>query len=152
MHVLPLLALVLLTACAKIGPPTIPRDRFDYVTAISDSWKRQMLLDLLKIRYTDAPVFMDISAVINSYSLEGDITLGGQYAPVGRDGETFAGLSGTARYADRPTISYQPLTGDRFARSLMGTSRCATAMRVIGSTTVTSSRSRCSIPSCSCFR
>ena len=119
MHLLPLLALVLLTACAKIGPPTIPRDRFDYVTAISESWKRQMLLDLLKIRYTDAPVFMDIGAVINSYSLEGDITLGGQYAPVGREGETFAGLSGTARYADRPTISYQPLTGDRFARSLM---------------------------------
>jgi hypothetical protein len=104
MHVLPCLALVLLTGCARIGPPTIPRDRFDYVAAISDSWKRQMLLDLLKIRYNDAPVFMDIAAVINSYSLEGDITLGGQYAPVGRDGESFAGLSETARYAPVVTI------------------------------------------------
>ena len=36
-----------------------------------DSWKRQMLLNLLKVRYTDAPVFLDISSVINSYSLEG---------------------------------------------------------------------------------
>jgi hypothetical protein len=114
-----LLGLVLLAGCAGIGPPSIPRDRFDYVTAVSDSWKRQMLLDLLKIRYTDAPVFMDISAVINSYSLEGDVALGGQYAPVGRNGDTFTGLGATARYADKPTISYQPLTGDRFARNLM---------------------------------
>ena len=29
--------------CASIGPGTMTRDRFDYTTAISDSWKAQML-------------------------------------------------------------------------------------------------------------
>ena len=72
-----------LTNCTPMGPPTIARDRFDYVSAISDSWKRQMLLNLLKVRYSDAPVFMDVSSVINSYSLEGEISLGGEFAPVG---------------------------------------------------------------------
>jgi hypothetical protein len=33
--------------CAGIGPQTIARDRFDYVSAISDSWKRQTILNLL---------------------------------------------------------------------------------------------------------
>ena len=65
------LSAVLLTGCASMGPPTIARDRFDCLASISDSWKRQMLLNLLKVRYTDAPVFMDISSAINSYSLEG---------------------------------------------------------------------------------
>jgi hypothetical protein len=102
-----------------MGPPTISRDRFDYVASISDSWKRQMLLNLLKIRYSDAPVFMDVASVINSYSLEGDISLGGQVAPVGRAGDTFASVGATGRYADRPTISYQPLAGEKFAKSLM---------------------------------
>jgi len=109
---------LLLAGCASMGPPTITRDRFDYVTSVSESWKRQMLLNLLKTRYFDAPVFMDISSVINSYSLEGDIALGGQVAPVGR-GDTFAGVGATGRYADKPTISYVPLGGDKFARSLM---------------------------------
>jgi hypothetical protein len=102
-----------------MGPPTISRDRFDYVASISDSWKRQMLLNLLKVRYSHAPVFMDVASVINSYSLEGDITLGGQVAPVGRAGDTFASVGATGRYADRPTITYQPLAGEKFARSLM---------------------------------
>ena len=113
------LSALLLMACASVGPPTIARDRFDYVASISDSWKRQMLLNLLKVRYTDAPVFMDISSVINSYSLEGDIALGGQLTPTGRAGDTFASLGVTGKYADKPTISYQPLAGDKFARNLM---------------------------------
>ena len=108
----------MLTGCASMGPPTIARDRFDSVASISDSWKRQMLLNLLKVRYTDAPVFMNISSVINSYSLEGDISLGGQDVPVGR-GDTFGALGAVGRYADKPTISYQPLAGEMFARSLM---------------------------------
>ena len=101
-----------------MGPATVPRDRFDYINAISDSWKRQMLLNLLKVRYTDAPVFLDVASVINSYSLEGDISLAGQYAPVGR-GDTFAGVGATGKYVDSPTITYAPLRGDTFARSLM---------------------------------
>ena len=112
------LGALLLTSCASIGPPTIARDRFDYVTSVSESWKRQMLLNLLKVRYSDAPVFMDVSSVINSYSLEGEISLGGEVAPVGR-GDTFARVGGSGRYADKPTINYQPLSGEKFARSLM---------------------------------
>ena len=109
----------LLAGCAtSMGPPTIARDRFDYVNSVSESWKRQMLLNLLKTRYVDAPVFMDISSVINSYSLEGAVELGGEIAPVGQ-GDTFAGVGVTGRYADKPTISYVPLAGEKFAKSLM---------------------------------
>lgn len=107
-----------LAGCASMGPPTIVRDRFDYVTAISDSWKRQTLLNLLKIRYADAPVFMEVTSVISGYSLGADIRVGGQVARPGR-GDAFAGAEASAQYADRPTITYQPLSGERFARSLM---------------------------------
>ncbi len=53
-----------LAGCAGIGPSTVSRDRFDYTEAISDSWKHQMLLNMIKIRYGDAPVFLDVSSVI----------------------------------------------------------------------------------------
>jgi len=109
---------LLLAGCTGIGPTTIVRDRFDYVTTISDSAKRQMLLNLLKVRYADAPVFMDVASVISSYSIESDVSLGAQYAVPGR-GDTFGSLGASGRYSDRPTITYQPLAGDKFARSMM---------------------------------
>jgi hypothetical protein len=109
---------MMLAGCASVGPPTIVRDRFDYVSSISDSWKRQMLLNLMKVRYADVPVFMDVSSVISAYSLETDVSVAGQYATPGR-GDTFGGVGATGRYADKPTISYQPLTGDKFAKSMM---------------------------------
>lgn len=105
--------------CASVGPQTVVRDRFDYVSSISDSAKQQMLLNLLKVRYADAPVFMDVASVISSYSLEGDLTIGGQIAPQGRSGDTFGGGTVNTHYADKPTITYQPVAGDKFARSLM---------------------------------
>ena len=96
------LGLLLLAGCASVGPATVTRDRFDYVTTISDSWKRQTLLNLLKVRYADAPVFMDVSSVISSYSLEGDVSLGGQFATSG--GSDIGTVGATGRYADsRPS-------------------------------------------------
>jgi hypothetical protein len=114
-----LVTALLLTGCASIGPPTVVRDRFDYVAAISDSWKRQMLQNLLKIRYGDAPVFMDVTSVISAYSVQGDLSVGGQITPLGRNGDTFASAGAGVQYMDKPTITYQPLSGDKFARSLM---------------------------------
>lgn len=112
------LALALLAGCASLGPATVTRDRFDYVTSVSDSWKRQMLLNLLKVRYSDAPVFMDIASVINSYEVTGELNLFGQIARTNA-GDEIAGLGATGRYADKPTITYQPLAGEKFTRSLM---------------------------------
>jgi len=86
--------------------------------SISESWKRQMLQNLLKVRYADAPVFLDIASVINAYSLDSRLAVEGQLAPVGR-GETFGNVGGAAAYGDRPTITYTPLSGEKFARSLM---------------------------------
>jgi hypothetical protein len=122
LKLLPFLMLLFLTGCASTGPATIARDRFDFVAAISDSWKRQTLLNLLKIRYADAPVFMDISSVITSYEVGGEISLQGQVADKFNNaltGDQYLSLGATGRYADKPTISYQPLSGEKFARSLM---------------------------------
>lgn len=112
-------SVLLLAGCASIGPPTVVRDRFDYVAAISESWKRQTLLNLLKVRYADAPVFMDVTSVISAYSVQGDVSVGGQITPLGRSGDTFTSAGAAGQYADKPTITYQPLSGDKFARSLM---------------------------------
>jgi len=109
-----ILIAIQLAGCAGIGPSTIDRDRFDYVSAISESWKRQTLLNLLKSRYLDAPVFMDIASVINQYSLESEINAGFNWSDLNTQS-----LGGRSMYEDRPTITYSPLMGEKFARSFM---------------------------------
>ena len=61
--VLLLLVVLLGLAGCSIGPGMVTRDRFDYSGAVAESWKRQMLLNLVKLRYSDAPVFLDVGAV-----------------------------------------------------------------------------------------
>ena len=114
---LAVVAILFLANCAGIGPRTIPRDRFDYSSAISNSWKKQMLLNMIKIRYADIPVFVDVASVINQYALEGEITLGAtwdEFLP----GDS-QNVGGTGRYRDQPTITYAPLMGKAFAESLV---------------------------------
>ena len=114
--------LLYLTGCASIGPGTVPRDRFDYITAISDSWKSQMLFNLVKLRYGDAPVFLDVASVINQYLVEGTVGYSGNWAQNAQLPWPYTALHnllGTGRYAERPTITYSPLSGEKFARSLM---------------------------------
>jgi hypothetical protein len=108
------LTAVQLAGCSAVGPTTIDRDRFDYVSAISESWKRQTLLNLLKTRYLDAPVFMDVASVINQYALESEIELGFSW-----NGGQTQSIGGRGMYTDRPTITYSPLMGEKFARSMV---------------------------------
>ena len=110
-------ALLLLAGCAGFGPLTVSRDRFDYTSAISDSWKRQMLFNMVKIRYGDAPVFMDISSVISQYQIAGQINLGATISHHPSSSSQTLGAFG--QYVDRPTITFTPILGDKFARSMM---------------------------------
>jgi hypothetical protein len=112
--------LVGLSGCASIGPYSVARDRFDYISAISDSWKSQMLLNLVKIPYGDAPVFLDVTSVINQYVLETEASVASSWqTPLSTNSPNAYAIGGSGRYTDRPTITYSPLLGEKFARRLM---------------------------------
>ena len=107
-------SVVALVACTSIGPSTIPRDRFDYNAAISNSWKDQTLLNIVKLRYADMPLFVEVASVVGGYTLESQVGAGFAQAEVGGDSEGLGALSGSAKYTDRPTITYAPITGQGF--------------------------------------
>lgn len=108
------LLLLLSGGCKTIGPSTIPRDRFDYSSAMGDSWKDQTLLNLVKLRYMDLPIFLDVGQIVSGYSLETSVNVSGMLSSPGTVQGDSIGVGGQGRYTDRPTITYVPLTGDNF--------------------------------------
>ena len=110
---------LLLTGCAHIGPRTVPLDRSDYSTAIADSWKQQTLLNIVKLRYADLPVFVDVASIVAGYSMETTLSAGGSLPQTSALGGNTATLGGSARFTDRPTITYVPMTGEKFLRGLV---------------------------------
>ena len=107
-----------LLGCAGIGPGSVPRDRFDYTVGISESWKNQMLLNIVKMRYGDAPVFLEVASITSQYEIAGNINLSAQWGVNPPYSTTqIVGAQGT--YADRPTLTYSPLGGEKFAKTMM---------------------------------
>ena len=71
------IATALLTGCSHLGPSTVAVDRFDYSSSIADSWKQQTLLNIVKLRYMDLPVFVDVSSIVAGYSLQTGVSVNG---------------------------------------------------------------------------
>ena len=113
------LSLFALSSCSGIGPRTVAIDRFDYTGALADSWKQQMLIIMVKIRYGDTPIFLDVASIISGYTMETGVNIFGQASPQNMRGDTFGGLGAHGTFTDRPTITYMPMSGEKFARSIM---------------------------------
>jgi hypothetical protein len=116
--ILVLNALLLAAGCNTIGPGTITRNRIEYSSSVGDSWKRQLLLNIVKLRYVDPPSFVDVGQIVAGYSLETGVSADGQIAEKNA-GDRFVAIGGHTVFTDRPTITYTPLTGNRYLKSLM---------------------------------
>jgi hypothetical protein len=119
----PVVISLLLATCSSIGPATVPYDRIDYGTAIGNSWKEQTLLNIVKLRYSDMPVFLEVAQVIAGYQLQGTLgtsfTAGNFNAAVIGPFTATGSATAAGTYTDRPTVIYQPLTGVDFLKRLM---------------------------------
>jgi hypothetical protein len=109
---------LLLSSCASIGPKTIERDHMDYGMSVRSSVKEQLLANIVGLRYLEAPLFVDVSSVINQYALSGrvDAGIGFNNSFTGSDSGT---IGAGGRWEDRPTITYTPISGRKFSQSLL---------------------------------
>lgn len=115
-------ALILLTlicaACTSIGPETVPQDQFNYNAAIATASEEQLLYNLVRLRYSESPSFLRVSSVISQYNraVTANATAG---VNTSMSGEDSASAGGQVVWADKPTITYVPISGQEFSQNLL---------------------------------
>jgi hypothetical protein len=111
---------LLLGACAT-GPQALQETRLQYNEVIKSSAEQQLLLNIVRLRYTDTPSSLSVSNIAAQFELVKQLQLTPFFAPSGAEPNRAysavlpqAGVS----YADRPTFSLVPIDDAEFTRKL----------------------------------
>ena len=113
---MPAVVLALASACATgLGPKAVPSERPDYNRQIVRSNDAELLLNLVRLRYDDAMLFLGVGGVVAQYAYDATLNAGGQ-AGGGTGSATFGTSFG---YGEKPTITYTPLVGEEAAARLL---------------------------------
>lgn len=108
---------MLLAGCASMGAARVGIDRTDYTERLRQSEKEQLLTNIVALRYGDAPMFLGVTSVISQYTRESTGELRAAITPA-VDNDAGA-IGGAVMLRETPTVTYTPVTGDRFSRHLL---------------------------------
>lgn len=107
---------LLLAACQGVGPRFLAADRGLYNLALQRTNNEQLLLNVVRLRYRDTPVFVEVTGVASKLRVTQETNVGVTL----RNGQSTPWELGTGTtWSEEPTISYSPLQGDRFVRELL---------------------------------
>ena len=102
--------------CTKYGPVFLQSERSQYNQAIQKTNDEQLLLNLVRLKYHDTPLFMEVHNIASQFTLQNDIGISTQLQAGAKgiftpDASTFV--------EESPTISYSPLHGENFVQGVL---------------------------------
>jgi hypothetical protein len=108
---------VLLAVCGCaggcLGPGAVRHTRMRYNDVVRDTNDQQLLMNIVRLRYADSPVFIDLPNITSQF----EISAGG--SDPGRNGSQTAFGIGGLLGRDTPTLSYHPREGREIAKALL---------------------------------
>ena len=104
-------------ASGCVGPNAVRYTRLRYNEVLRDTNDQQLLLNIVRLRYADSPVFIDLPNITSQFEVAGR----GNY--LGGAGNQFRGQTnlgfGELTLRDSPTLSYHPREGREIAKALL---------------------------------
>ncbi len=115
-----LLAGTLLGGCAT-GPRALQETRLQYNEVVKATTEQQLLLNIVRLRYTDTPSSLSVANIAAQFELVKSLSINPFFVASGAEPNRSytavlpqAGVS----YADRPTFSFVPIDDAEFTRKL----------------------------------
>ncbi|MCE9566062.1 MAG: hypothetical protein K8U57_28920 [Planctomycetes bacterium] len=122
-HFVWLLGLSLLPVGCSFGPKALPIDRIRYNEAVKASTEEQLLLNIVRLRYTDTPSSLAVSSLADQYEFTQSLGIMPFFTSAAA-GQATGGYRGTVLPqfnlggATRPTLTYSPQDDQDFTRRL----------------------------------
>ena len=120
----PFLVAALLTGCSSFGPSNLQQTRLQYNEVVKTTTEQQLLLNIVRLRYTDTPSSLAVSAIAAQFEISKNFQLTPFFVASGAEvAKSYSavlpqlGIAGT----DRPTFSLTPLDDQEFTRKLFTT-------------------------------
>ena len=111
------IALLLAAAgCGSLGTRTVQVDQASYAVALSEAQKRQLLANIVRMRYGEPASFVTLDQIVQGYTLRGAADAGVDFGLVGDETPT---LGGNLTYEDRPTLTLTPIRGRDFRNGFL---------------------------------
>ena len=111
----------LLAGCV-LGPTALSESRWRYNEVISKTSNEQILLNLVRLRYRDVPFVLDVGSVSAQFEFRQSTdalgTLNENVGPYPINPDSLE-IGGGFSFADRPTVIFSPVQGQKFVRQLM---------------------------------
>ena len=104
-----------LAGCMSAGPILVSGSRTEYNVVLRQADDQQMLLNLVRLRYRDQAMFLEVSALNTQFSISNELdanTVLGQ-------GDSYLGVGGKIVAQETPTVSYTPLKGAEFVQRIL---------------------------------
>lgn len=109
-------AALLLGACAQLGPGALRTSRIDYNQALRRTEDEQLLLNLVRLRYRDRPLFLEATSLNTQFTFARAAGASGAF---GADADRLLALEGGLAFEEKPTVTYTPLQGEAFVERVL---------------------------------
>ncbi len=108
-------ALSLTTSCLQ-GPRAFRASHAQHNEALRARIDEELLLNLVRLRYRDSPLFLQVGSVVSQFQMSSSLGLDGK---LNESAPGSLGLSTGLGWQEKPTYTFTPLQDDEFVRRLL---------------------------------
>ena len=110
------MSLLMLSGCSTVGPAFYESSFDDFNDAIRKTSDGQMLTNLVRMRYLETPVFLQVAGITTNFNINGNI--GASAASREGSGNNY-GLNAGAGFSESPTISFSMPESEKYYGRLL---------------------------------
>ena len=109
----------LAVGCANTrGPELVVNSHLEYNKAVSQVLKEELLLNVVRRRYMEAPQFLNISTINTNLSTTTGLGAGVSVGDIGDGNIVDGSIDGSLTFSDSPTVTITPRQGEDIASQL----------------------------------
>lgn len=117
MSITALVAYGAVVGCSSVGPDKLVSTHQGYNDAVQLAESREILLNVVRLRFGDPIQFVKVSQINASFSVSAGAS--GSVGNIGADGAAVGSAGANVGYSDSPTITFDPRGDDQFGRDVL---------------------------------